>query len=87
MIDDLNELLVKYDFVDEYRIIQVKEKFAQLRWYDNGIPIEASKEYDDWLSKYETLSEEICIVCGDKASHTTKGWILPLCDKCGIIKL
>ena len=68
MIDELNELLVKYDFVDEYRIVQIKEKFAQLRWWDNGVPEETSLEYCQWLDKYERLSEETCIKCGDRKS-------------------
>ena len=80
MIDELNELLIKYDFVDEYRIVQIKEKYAELRWYSNGIPMDASEEYNKWLNKYEKLSEETCIVCGNKATHFQKGYILPLCD-------
>ena len=83
MIDELNELLVKYNFVNKYRIIQIKEKFAQLRWYDNGVPEEASLEYWQWLDKYERLSEETCTKCGDKSTHFSTGWITPLCDRCG----
>ena len=28
MIDELNDILVKYNFTDSYRIIQIKEKFG-----------------------------------------------------------
>ena len=39
-------------------------------------------EYYEWLDKYETLSENTCIKCGEKATHMTTGWIMPLCDEC-----
>jgi hypothetical protein len=82
MIDELNEILEKYDFVDKYTIVQIKEKFGSLRWYDNGIPEKASKEYYKWLNKYEDLSKKTCIKCGKPATHMTEGWIIPLCDRC-----
>lgn len=31
--------LVKYNFVDNYKILQIKEKYGSLRWYDGGTPI------------------------------------------------
>lgn len=82
MIDKLNDLLVKYNFVDKYRILQIKEKYGELRWYDNGIPPVMSDEYREWLNKYEKLSYETCINCGKPATHMTKGWIMPLCNDC-----
>lgn len=82
MIEELNEILVKYNFQDKYQIIQIKEKFGGLRWYDNGYPSKMHDEYTAWLHKYEDLSEETCIKCGAPATHMTKGWILPLCDAC-----
>ena len=39
MIEEIHQELVKYDFVDSYRILQIKEKYGYLRWYDNGTPI------------------------------------------------
>ena len=83
MIDELNELLVRYDFADKYRIMQIKEKYAELRWYSNGVPEEMSDEYYKLIDKYEKLSNNICIKCGDKSTHFSTGWITPLCDKCG----
>lgn len=83
MIDELNDILVKFNFVDKYRIMQIKEKFGSLRWYDNGVPKEAYEEYSEWLDKIEILSEKTCISCGELATHTTSGWIVPLCDSCG----
>lgn len=83
MIDELNEILVEHDYADKYMIVQIKEKYGQLRVYDNGVSESASLKHYQWLEKYEVLSEETCIKCGDKATHITKGWIVPLCDECG----
>ena len=82
MIEELNYLLEKYNFVDKYMIVQIKEKFGELRWYDNGVPLEMAEEYNEWLKKYEWLSYKTCINCGKPATHMTKGWINPLCDDC-----
>ena len=83
MVEELNTMLIKYNFAEEYKILQIKEKFGQLRWYDGGIPIEMLEEYDDWLDKYTALSEATCIVCGEPATHMTRGWVLPMCDDHG----
>ena len=82
MIEELDQLLKKYNFEDKYRIVQIKEKFGGLRWYDNGFPEEGHKEYTDWLCKYEDLSFKTCIRCGKPAIGFTKGWIMPLCKDC-----
>ena len=83
MVDELNDILVKYNFADKYTIVQIKEKFGSLRWYDNGIPKEAHDEFHAWLNKYEGFSYDTCISCGKPSTHTTTGWIVPLCDNCG----
>lgn len=82
MINELNDILVKHNFVDEYRVVQIKEKYGSIRWYSNGIPAEMTDEYYEWLNKYEALSEDTCIKCGEKSTHMTTGWIMPLCDEC-----
>lgn len=82
MCDELLEILKKADYVDEYQIIQIKEKFGMLRWYDNGVPDTVWDEYKAWLDKYEILSDKTCILCGEPATHHTTGWIMPVCDSC-----
>jgi len=82
MIDELNELLVKYNYVNEFRFMQIKEKFGQIRIYSNSLPIDLYDEYLEWERKYEKLSAGTCIKCGEHSTHFTKGWILPLCDEC-----
>ncbi len=82
MCDELLEILKKADYVDEYQIIQIKEKFGGLRWYDNGVPDAVWDEYKAWLDKYEILADKTCILCGEPATHYTAGWIMPVCDSC-----
>jgi len=82
MLKELKEILVEGNYLNKYRIMQIKEKYSELRWYDNGIPIKVSKKYDKWLSKYEKLSMDICFYCGEPAVGQTRGWILSICQKC-----
>lgn len=82
MVDELNDILVKYNLLDSYRVEQTKEKYGGLRWYDSGVSKEASEEYYTWLKKYEDLSEITCVYCGASAKiRTDIGWILPICDE------
>lgn len=54
MVEEIHQQLVKYDFVDRYRIIQIKEKYGSLRWYDSGTPIgKLSEDYRE-ISTYGT---------------------------------
>ena len=78
------ELKVLFDRVGykDYSLCQVKEKFGGLRWYDNGVPTEIYKEYNDIIRKYEDLSYKTCCVCGAPATKRSTGWICPFCDKC-----
>lgn len=84
MCKELKELLVKYNYLDGYRIMQIKEKYGTLRWYDNGFPKDGWNEYVAWLNKYENLSKFICIKCGKPATHITKSWISPYCTECAL---
>ena len=86
MIDELNEILVKNEFENRYQISQIKEKWGELRWYDTGFPDKMGVEFLEWLDKYEDLSSKTCIKCGEPATHVTRGWIMPMCDKCDVVK-
>ena len=60
----------------EYRILEIKEKYGQLRWYDSG-------SVNDIIDKYSRLSETICVRCGKPATRWSTHWISPYCDDCG----
>lgn len=82
LLKELKDILVRSEFLDKYRIEQIKEKFGTLRWYDNGVPHAVYDEYIEMMRKYESMSERTCIVCGAKATRMSIGWISPFCDKC-----
>lgn len=62
----------------DYRIIQIKEKYGQLRWYDRNSDDKIYKIID----KYSRLSEHTCVSCGAPATKISLGWICPWCDAC-----
>lgn len=66
------------ELLNSYHVVQVKEKFGGLRWYDDGCP-ESTK---DIIHKYEILSTSLCVECGKPATKHTSPWILPVCDAC-----
>lgn len=76
---ELKKVLVEDNLLDDYRVTQIKEKFGQLRWYDNC----GSEKLYRVIDKYESLSEHICIECGSKGKmQDLFGWISPYCDTC-----
>lgn len=81
MCEEIREELIKNNFLNEYRIIEIKEKYGELRWYDGGIPKD-SKVWDI-IEKYTELSHHVCINCGRPAEIiNNNGWYEPICDKC-----
>lgn len=81
MCEEIKQELVRCDYLDEYMIIQIKEKYASLRWYDNGTPIDC--KVLEIIDKYSVLSENICMICGKPdVPITGDAWFYPLCEKC-----
>ena len=81
MCEEIQAILEKYDVVDKYSIVQVKEKYGSLRWYSDA-PTECYKEIQDIVYKYDRLSSETCCECGKPAKWESRGWICPYCDDC-----
>ena len=53
LLKELKSELIKFDFLEDYRIEQIKEKFGGLRWYDSGTPIgKLSNDYIEYVCKY-----------------------------------
>ena len=80
MCKELKQELKKHKFLYKYRIVQIKEKWGYLHWYD-GRTQKDSKIYDI-IRKYEQISAKTCGVCGKPATKISKGWIYPYCDDC-----
>lgn len=79
MCEEIREELVRVDYLDKYRITQIKEKYGTLRWYDFGCTERMLREI---IPKYEQLSVKTCIKCGNPATKVSAGWISPYCDAC-----
>lgn len=77
MCKDLRKQLWKEGNLFKYRIMQIKEKWGELYWFDAC----ASKEVYDIIEKYEKISQNTCIVCGKPATKMSTGWICPYCDE------
>lgn len=83
--DELKAILEKANYVNEFRFIQIKEKWGTLRLYYGRVPKEIFDEVLAWEQKYDKLSEEICIDCGrNKATHMSLGWISFVCKECAL---
>ena len=80
MCKEIKAELKKHKFLYKYRIVQIKEKFGYLHWYDGGTPKD-SKIYNI-IRKYEDISYKTCIVCGKPATKMSTGWISPYCNDC-----
>lgn len=78
LICELRDALIEANYLYDYRITQIKEKYGTLRWYDFGAPEKAF----DIIRKYEKLSGEVCVRCGKPATHITSGWINYMCKDC-----
>ena len=81
LCEDIKLELIRCNFLDEYRIFQVKEKYGELRWYNNGTP-EGCK-VQDIIDRYSCISGHICCACGALDAHMVYGgWISPYCSRC-----
>lgn len=61
-----------------YEILDIKEKFGMLAWYDSS----NTHEGHNILKKYENISRYTCVCCGKPARVQTLGWICPYCEDC-----
>lgn len=82
MCEDIRQVLVKANYLYDYQVCQVKEKYGTLRWYDAGVPSSIYCELCNVIDKYENLSYRTCICCGRPATKISQGWISPFCDRC-----
>ena len=89
--DELFELLGSY--VEQFIVLQIKEKFGKLVIYFNfdldGLENEyvedieeLCEEIENLLNKYEEISSKTCIVCGEPGVMRYDYWATPWCDKC-----
>ena len=77
-LNDLKKQLKKDNCLYSWRITDIKEKWGRFQLYCNW----GSKELYELIDKYEDLSWNTCIKCGNPSTHISKGWVLPYCEEC-----
>ena len=78
-MEELGDAIEKAGMRNTFQILQIKEKFGQLRLYCGG----ATDEIHNIINKYELLSERICYYCGKpEVPMIDTGWVLPQCFDC-----
>lgn len=82
MCKEIKEALLRAGgrkMLHKYRILDIKEKYGELRWDDNfSVP-----EVEKIIYKYEYISQRTCITCGRPATGYTpiEYWKSPYCDE------
>lgn len=78
MCKEIKKALKKTHSLKDYRILQIKEKWGYLHWYDSG----ENEELRQIINKYADLSINTCINCGKPYEVMSEGWISPYCKNC-----
>lgn len=68
----------KYAKLENFKIVQVKEKFGTLRVYTDG----ADQYINGAITLAEHMSEVTCECCGQNGTIRNNRWIRTLCDRC-----
>ena len=91
MCDELLDALGTY--VDDFIIIQTKEKYGSIRLYWRWNDRKYAKTEAEALNqlsytincivhKYEEISYHTCAKCGKPATKYSSPWVLPFCSEC-----
>ena len=78
MCKEIKRELIKYDLVSKYQVVEAKEKWYELRWYDGLCDLSPMPSaITDIVCKYEMQSKEVCMMCGRPKPKDQM-----LCDVC-----
>ena len=78
LLEEIFEYCEKQDY--QIQVMQVKEKYAELRVYYN-VQREWIEEHDLFISSVIEKSGKMCQVCGENGtSEGSTGWLTTLCD-------
>lgn len=78
----LQPLVVQHNKINpnKFKVIQIKEKFAGLRYYISTVDSSVSKEVYSLIDEAQIKSTRICEYCGRKGSFRGNiGWMHTLC--------
>lgn len=68
---------LKKDALPNFKVVQVKEKFAGLRFYVDN----ANETIDGMIVMAESWASKSCEVCGNRGTRRNTGWLSVLCDE------
>lgn len=78
MCKEIKRELIKYDLVSKYEVVEAKEKWYGLSWYDGLSDLSLMPfTITDIVCKYEMQSREVCMMCGRPKPKDQL-----LCDRC-----
>lgn len=80
--EQLRNILLESNYLEDYRVFDIKEKYGTLRWYDQGVPQSCYDATQKVIDETEDRSFDVCPICGKKAVVQTKGWIGQYCKDC-----
>ena len=78
LLKELGEAVDRSGFKNDFHVVDGKEKWGRMI-LDCG-PV--NDEIMDILSKYEDISQNVCISCGKPAPMINQGWLSPECYDC-----
>ena len=77
MCKEIKQALPK-ELVAKYQVIEAKEKWYELRWYDGLCDLSPMPPaITDIVCKYEMRSKEVCTMCGVPKPRDQE-----MCDRC-----
>ena len=77
MCKEIKQALPK-ELVNKYQVIEAKEKWYELRWYDGLDDLSPMPStITDIVCKYEMRSKEVCTMCGASKPKDQE-----ICDRC-----
>lgn len=78
LCEDIQKV-IEEEHIRNYQIMQIKEKFGELRWY----AINSSERIEDIIDIYTYISRHICSNCGEITNLCNlNGYIIPICQNC-----
>ena len=80
MCEDLDREIKAANLQDEFRILELKEKYSEMRIFCHP----STPAIDDITRTYEALSSSICQYCGsiEGVKMTNFGWVISCCRNC-----
>ncbi len=82
LCQDMRKELERCHFLKSFRIVEIKEKFGELRIYTGPLPIDCNVM--QIVDEYAALSQNICMICGkpDIPLTNINSWFKPYCREC-----